>query len=199
MKEKKRILNPELKIGDRIKLLHMEGESTISPLTRGTVTDIVIDPFDSNSKLILVKWDDGGMLQLISTVDKWIFDDKEKLTEDTKFDFYGENSEIFKLFDWKFLRKYLKSIQKSGIINMLGSAPLLYCGSEHLDRYYGEDKGDDESFQEALEMSDTAKQKMIQGTMSWMEKNNKEITIENVNKYIRKLSIKILEIYMNFY
>jgi hypothetical protein len=126
---------------------------------------------------------------------------KKRISEenDTKLDFYAENSEIFKLFDWKFLKKYLKVIQKTGIVNMLESSPLLYCGSEHLDRYYGEDKEDDENFKEALEMSDEAKQKMIQGTINWMEKNNKEITVENANKYIRKLSVTLLTIYANFY
>jgi len=201
MEEKKRTLNPEVKNGDRIKLLYMAGETSVSPLTKGTVIKVCDDPLVSNAKLITVNWDDGSKLNLLSNIDKWVLDEKKRISEenDTKLDFYAENSEIFKLFDWKFLKKYLKVIQKTGIVNMLESSPLLYCGSEHLDRYYGEDKEDDENFKEALEMSDEAKQKMIQGTINWMEKNNKEITVENANKYIRKLSVTLLTIYANFY
>jgi hypothetical protein len=82
---------------------------------------------------------------------------------------------------------------------MFGAAPLLYCGSEHIDRYYGENKEDDESFQDVLEMADDAKQKMVQGTMKWLEDNNKEISVESANRYVRKLSEKIIELYVIFY
>jgi len=32
-----------------------------------------------------------------------------------------------------------------------------------------------------------------------MEKNNKEVTIDSVNTYIKKLSVKIIELYATFY
>jgi hypothetical protein len=103
------------------------------------------------------------------------------------------------LFDWRFLNKYLKVIQKTGIVNMFGAGFTLYCGKEHLERYYGEDKEDDENFQEALEMADKAKQKMIQGTVNWMESNGKEVTVDSINTYIRRLSVKLVELYATFY
>lgn len=202
---KKRALNPSLDVGDRIELYYMEGETGVPPGTEGTVMDIAPDPFSPDSSLIKVKWDNGSSLSLCSDVDKWkMAKDEERLNEESlgtsnEYEFFGKNEEIFDLFDWRFLRKYLKVIQKTGIVNMFSSSHLLYCGSEHLERYYGEGKEDDENFQEALEMADTAKDKMIQGTVKWLEKNNKEVTVENANRYISKLGKKILELYVTFY
>jgi hypothetical protein len=201
---KKRPVNPPLSEGDRIELYYMEGESSVPMGTEGTVVSIDDDPFDRETKLIRVKWDNGSSLSICSDVDKWKMARPEKIDEQDEgssreYDFFGKNEELFDLFDWRFLRKYLKVIQQTGIVNMLGSAPLLYCGSEHLDRYYGEGKEDDESFQQALEMADEAKQKMIQGTVKWLEENNKEVTIENANSYIRRLSLKIVQLYATFY
>ena len=38
-------LNPELKVGDRIMCLYMEGETSVTPGTYGEVTKITRDPF----------------------------------------------------------------------------------------------------------------------------------------------------------
>ena len=199
---KKRPINPPLSTGDKIELYYMEGESSVPPGTEGTVVSIDDDPFDRNTKLIRVKWDTGSQLSLCTDVDKWKMarpETIEEQTSDPMYDFFGSNEELFDLFDWRFLRKYLKVIQKTGIVNMFGASPTLYCGSEHLDRYYGENKEDDKNFQEALEMSDTAKQKMIEGTVKWLEKNDKEVTVESANRYISKLAVKMVQLYASFY
>jgi len=197
----KRSLNPKLSVGDRIELYHMDGESSMRPGMEGTVTSVERDVFTNvpDSYLVGVKWDNGRSISLCSDVDIWKLA-KKKVNESAEMiKFFKSNEDLFKLFDWKFLREYLVKIQKSGIVNMLGSAPLLYCGSEHIDRYYGENKEDDESFQDVLEMADDAKQKMVQGTMKWLEDNNKEISVESANRYVRKLSEKIIELYVIFY
>lgn len=197
----RRSLNPPLSVGDRVELYLMDGETSMRPGMEGVVTEIVrdINSKDPDAKLIGVKWDNGSSLKLCSDVDLWKLA-KKKLDESKEImDFYKKNEDLFKLFDWKFLREYLIKIQKSGIVNMLGCAPLLYCGSEHLDRYYGENKEDDEDFQEVLDMADESKQKMIDGTVKWMEKYDIEITVENANKYIGRLSKKIVELYVTFY
>jgi len=203
---KKRPVNPPLSPGDRIELYYMEGESSVPMGTEGTVVNIDDDPFDRDTKLIRVKWDNGSSLAICSDVDKWKMAKEEKLDEQVEgegssreYDFFGKNEEIFDLFDWRFLNKYLKVIQKTGIVNMFGAGFTLYCGKEHLERYYGEDKEDDENFQEALEMADKAKQKMIQGTVNWMESNGKEVTVDSINTYIRRLSVKLVELYATFY
>jgi hypothetical protein len=204
---KKRPLNPPLNVGDKIELYHMEGENSIPLGTEGVVVSLDNDPFDRESKIIYVKWDNGSSLSLCSDVDSWKMARGHNIEEqidllfeqDSEYNFFRDNEEIFDLFDYRFLKKYLKVIQKTGIVNMFASAPLLYCGEEHLDRYYGEDREDDENFQEALEMADMAKNKMIQGTVNWLESKNKEVTVDNANSYIRRLSVKIVELYVAFY
>jgi hypothetical protein len=80
---------------------------------------------------------------------------------------------------------------------MLGSAPLLYSGRDHIERYYGEGKEDSPEFEEVLEIADEAKQKFIQGILSYME--NKDLDLDDihiVNNYAKKLAQKILKLYI---
>jgi len=200
-RSKKSNLNPELKIGDRIVLYHMDSESSVSPGDEGTVTNIAQDPFESaDAKIFSVKWDNGSTISLLSVCDVWKKVESE-INEDAQkqADFVIQNEEIFDSFDWRFLRQFLKMIQSSGIVNMFGAAPLLYAGREHIDRYYGEGREDEQEFQEVLDNADEAKNKMIDGTIKFMEKNNNPINVDSVNSKIRRLSQKILEIYMIFY
>ena len=191
-------INPELNVGDRIICYHMDGEhSTVSRGTEGTVMHISNDPFERDVKLINVKWDNGSTLSLISNIDTWKKVTK-KINEDRTFDFFAKNEEIFESFDWRFLREYLYKIRESSIINMFGASPLLYSGKDHIERYYGENPHNEESFEEVLDMADESKDKMIQGTIKFLENKDIEVSLENVNRYIKKLSQKILEIYMLF-
>lgn len=204
---KKRPLNPPVNVGDRVELYYMEKESSVPLGTEGTVTSVMKDPFKGETLLIGVKWDNGSKLKLCGDVDMWKTARSNNIEEqidllfeqDSEYEFFRDNEELFDLFDYRFLKKYLKVIQKTGIVNMFASAPLLYCGREHLDRYYGEDKEDDINFQEALEMADMAKQKMIEGTVKWLEHKNKEVTVETANTYIKRLSVKMVELYVAFY
>jgi cell division GTPase FtsZ len=80
---------------------------------------------------------------------------------------------------------------------MYGSSQLLYAGSEHIDRYYGEGKEDDEEFQEFLEQADEAKNKIIQGVIKYMNANGKDLDDMNaVNRFARHFSQKILGLYI---
>jgi hypothetical protein len=71
MNKKVNVLNPELSIGDNIMLLHMDGETSVPMGSIGKVTEINIDPFEENSKIISVMWDNGSSLALISSTDAW--------------------------------------------------------------------------------------------------------------------------------
>jgi hypothetical protein len=79
------MINPKLKIGDRVVLLDMENEDNMTPGTWGTVTRIshVFGTTDYG-----VKWDDGGSLNLLSDVDKW--DTNENRIENGKRPLKGE-------------------------------------------------------------------------------------------------------------
>ena len=196
-------LNPKLEVGDRIVLLHMEGETSVIPGTEGTVIKITRDPFEvPNEKIISVRWDNGSMLNLITTTDAWKKVEPKDITEQVQSDdwkFIVQNSDIFENFDWRWLREFLYKVRESGIVNMLGASPLLYSGKEHIERYYGEGNEDDDNFQEMLEMSDESKNKMIQGTLSYMEKNGKNLDdINLINRYIKNFAQKILGLYVVF-
>jgi hypothetical protein len=79
------MINPKLKIGDRVVLLDMENEDNMTPGTWGTVTRIshVFGTTDYG-----VKWDDGGSLNLLSDVDKW--DTNQNRIENGKRPLKGE-------------------------------------------------------------------------------------------------------------
>jgi hypothetical protein len=204
-------LNPELKVGDRIICYHMEGETGVPAGTTGTVSNISKDPFEDNGNIISVIWDNGSRLSLLSVTDAWKMAKPKKIEEakasslSKEYNFVANNPDIFQNFDWRFLRKYLFVLRETGIVNMYGASPLLYSGKEFIDRHYGDmltDNDDDdnfdtrqEKFNELLEMADKAKDKMIQGTLKYLESKGEEIEIDRVNNVIRRLSQKILELY----
>ena len=178
----------------------MEGETSVPPGTLGIVTRITSDPFESkNENLISVKWDNGSNLALITSTDAWKLAPKENIKEqrDDTWRHMTDNPDIFEHFDWRFFREFLEKIRKSGIVNMFGASSLLYSGKEHIDRYYGEGREDDDEFQNMLEDADTAKDKIVQGVVSYMQANNKGLDdMGSVNRYAENFSKKILRLYM---
>jgi hypothetical protein len=81
---------------------------------------------------------------------------------------------------------------------MFESSPFLFSGKEWIERYYGEDNEDNEDFQKMLEKADDAKNKMIQGTLKYMESKGKEIEIEEVNRILRRMAQKMVQLYVTF-
>jgi hypothetical protein len=71
MNKKVNALNPELSVGDKIMLLHMDGETSVPMGTIGKVTEISNDPFEADSLIISVSWDNGSNLAMISSTDAW--------------------------------------------------------------------------------------------------------------------------------
>lgn len=85
MKEK---INPKLKVGDRIILVHMDDEfSPVSPGSRGTVKNVHKMGWD-DSTTYGVEWDNGRTLNLLSDVDFWIKEtDFKKPLKESRIDF----------------------------------------------------------------------------------------------------------------
>jgi hypothetical protein len=195
----KRESNPPLNIGDQIMCYHMEGETSVPPGTLGVVTRISKDPFEHDEVMYSVKWDNGSNLSLISSTDIWK-KTKENVQESrVAYEFFVENSEIFDLFDWRFLRKFLYKLRDSGVINMFQSSPFLYSGKNWIDRYYGENQEDNESFQEVLEMADKSKDKMVQGLLKYMESKGLDFgDMDKVNNLIHRFANKIVNLYISF-
>ena len=85
------MINPELKIGDKVVLLNMDGETDMGYGEIGEVTKISVV---FGHKQYRVKWENGSTLDLLEDADKWMLEDdflrlKKKLKESytiTKFD-----------------------------------------------------------------------------------------------------------------
>ena len=201
MKKNFKEINPELKKGDVVMLLHMEGETGVPPGTTGVVSNVGRDPFEKDGNIIYVSWENGSRLSLISATDAWkkIGEKIQEQTLSPQYDFFNANPELFEHFDWKFLRKYLYKLRESGVINMLQAAPFLYSGKEWIDRYHGENQEDNEAFQDLLEMADEAKDKMVQGLVKFMSAKDIEMDdLDRVNHLLSKLALKINQLYMTF-
>ncbi len=197
-------LNPPLEVGDRIMCYHMEGETSVPPGTTGTVSKITSDPFEVGDEYIIhVKWDNNSILSLLTKTDAWKKVEKDNLKEErdseSTWKFITQNPDVFENFDWRWIREYLYKIRKSGIVNMFGSSPFLYSGKEHIERYYGENQEDNEAFQDVLDIADEAKNKMIQGVIKYMEKNNKNLDdIGLVNRFVQNFANKLVGVYIAF-
>ena len=197
-------LNPPLNVGDEIVCFHMEHETSVPPGTKGVVTKVQKDPFESDddSLIISVNWENGSKLSLVSATDAWKKIQEKQIDEQTgsnEYDFFNKNSDIFDNFDWRFFRNYMDKVRETGIVNVFSAAPLLYSGKKHIDRYYGENPSNPEKFEELLDMADDARDKMAQGAMSWMESKGREIDLDDINRQLPKLAQKILKLWMEFY
>lgn len=196
--------NEQLEVGDKIMVYHMEGELGVPAGTTGIVKKITQDPFEKDGFIINVSWDNGSTLSLLSVTDVWkkIEEEPKNIDESTDkgdWDFITNNADVFENFDWRWFREFLSKIRDSGIINMFGASPLLYSGKKHIDRYYGEGREDDRAFQEVLEDAEESKNKIIQGVIKYMEKNNKDLdNMEMVNRYANHFSQQLLGLYIVF-
>lgn len=66
------MINPELKVGDRVILLTMEGEPDMSYGEGGIVERISVV---FGHKQYKVKWDNDRTLDLLEDADKWMFEE----------------------------------------------------------------------------------------------------------------------------
>lgn len=124
---------------------------------------------------------------------------KKRMVEDEgeKFKNLIKNGEIFKFFNMKFLQKYLIAVRDSGITNMFGASPYLYLGSERIEHEFKyKEIPDEEAFEKVLEMADQAQGEMVNGVIKVLESKNIEPTIEQINRYLKTYSSKVLQNYM---
>jgi hypothetical protein len=196
------MMNPEVKPGDRIICFHMEGELAVPPGTKGTVLKVGRDPFESpDERIIRVSWDNGSTLSLLTSTDYWKLDKQkveEQVNEPNDYKIFKKNPDFFKYFDWKYLRNFLLLVREAGPVNMFEAGPFLFSGREWIDRYYGEGKEDDEDFQEMLDAADGAKDKMIQGTVDYLQNNKENWDVEDANYWIKKFASQMVAVYVSF-
>ena len=83
---------------------------------------------------------------------------------------------------------------------MFGSSPFVYMDAEHLERYYGEDREEDENFQNLLEIQDEARSKFLSGLVEFAQLKNIDLDNDSkINSLARKLGTSLLQYYMMFY
>jgi hypothetical protein len=193
------MLNQKLNKGDRVLLLHMEGEM-VSPGTKGTVSNISKDPFEKDGVIYSVRWDDGGNLSLLSVTDAW-----KKIEEPIKESFeqakwFVNNKIIIECFDTRFLGQFLEKVRQSGITNMFGASPYLYMGRERIENEFKyKNIHNEEVFEEVLDMADESQTKMIDGVMKVIEKEGEEVSVELVNRRIQRYSTLFLNYWMRLH
>jgi hypothetical protein len=186
---------PELEVGDKIILLHMEGEF-MSPGTKGTVTSVERDPFVKQGMIYGVKWENGRTLNLLSVADAWTLDKTEIKEQFDSGKYLHQNADLIKFFDVKKLFNFLSLLRKSGVVNMLAAAPYLYLGRERIahEFYYNRPANEDE-FEEMLDKADEAQYEMINGVTKYLKSKNEEINIDNINRQLKNFSNKMIVYY----
>jgi hypothetical protein len=190
------MIKQELNVGDRVKLLYMDGETSIEPGTEGTVVKSLVL---FGTKQYAVKWDNGSELDLISSVDAWKKIEPKKLDESFNEDPFYQNIDTFRFFKMKFFQEFLKKIRECGVTNMFGAAPYLYMGRQRMEVDFNYHNVENEICDDVLEMADQAQSEMINGVIKYMNENNKEIDIDKVNRNVRKFATSIVVLYMNLY
>lgn len=189
------MINPKLKPGDRVILLHMGGETSVLPGTWGTVKKSYelfgTDQYD-------VQWDNGSSLSLIGDEDMWDTKERKKKTikEDDRNNFFMKNIDVFKYFNMKFLKKYLLMIRESSITNMLAAAPYLYMGRERIEHEFKyKEIHNEEAFEEVLDHADQAQAEMINGVINYLEDKGIDEDMGNINRYLHRFASKIVQTY----
>jgi hypothetical protein len=189
------MINPKLKPGERVILLHMNDETSVLPGTWGTVKRVYelfgTDQYD-------VEWDNGSTLSLIGDEDMWDNKERKKKTikEDDRNKFFMDNIDVFKYFNMKFLKKYLLMIRESSITNMYGAGPYLYMGRERIEHEFKyQDIHNEDAFEEVLDHANQAQAEMINGVINYLEEKGIEGDMSSVNRYLQRFATKIVQTY----
>lgn len=215
----KKTKNPELKEGDKIVLIHMDGES-LDPGTKGTVIGIEKVPKFAPSDLgyaYKVDWYDESdgrsisRLLLLPETDFWMYD-YENIQERFKFgNEQDENSveeeynfiSLFKKSDFNRFLDYVELIRQSGLVNMFQSAQFYGNGREYLQKFidlhtHGDEMDDEkeEIYEKLLNDADFVRNMFINAAINKVESKNGEVTPENVRKNMKLLIERAFQQYV---
>lgn len=209
------MINPDLEVGQEVILLHMDGETSIAPGTKGKV---IAKSSVFGDMQYTVNWENGSQLAIISSVDLWdtpenlknrkkrvqeVEISKKSITEVDEFERSKsllKNIDVFKHFNMKFLNQYLKMVRDSSIVNMFGAAPYLYIGKDRIEHEFKySDIHDEDAFNKVLENANLAQAEMINGVINVLKAEGKEESLENINRYLKRYATKVLMNYMNLF
>jgi hypothetical protein len=189
-------MNPKLKVGDRVSLLYMSEEVSISPGECGVVKSV-----DNVSGVTQygVNWDNGSRLALLSDTDAWKLEKKQiKEDEIDRMNVLYKNIDVFRFFKMGFLRKYLLVVREASIVNMIGAGDYLWMGSERIKHEFKyKDIHNEEAFEEMLSMADQAQSEMINGVINYLESKGIEEDMPTINRYLKRFATMIVQNYIN--
>lgn len=195
-------INPELKKDDRVVCITMDGETSVKYGDKGTVVSkTIVFGVDQYG----VNWDNGSKLQLLADADKWMLEDdfnlmksrKNKINENDNHRNIVERSYLFKIINMVLMDKFLITLRKSGITNMIQAAPYLYMGRERIEHELKYSDKDNEYIDEVLDMADTIQAELINSSIKYLENKGQEPDLGNINRTLRKLSTDIVNVYIN--
>jgi hypothetical protein len=188
-------VNPELKPGDRIMLIHMEDPyPSVTPTDTGTVVKKIsllgVDGYEIN-------WDNGSKLSIWNDVDIWR-KEKNKIQEHYGDDYIISNLDVVGFYNILFFHKYLETLRKTGIVNMLSASPYLYIGKRRLASEL--DSTDAEitpEIQNLLDLADEAQARMVKGAIKRLEEEKKVVDVTNINRMVKKDATTILGLFIS--
>lgn len=212
-------LNPELKTGDRIILVHMEDESLGTGI-KGEVLGISKTPSfgGKDSYQYQMRWfDDEGnsfsSLSLLPDADAWIMDQEFEQKNIQEINFKnlddliskGDFLSVFSKKDLEEVYKFLELERQIGSHNMaLEGGKFLMVGPSYIEdffklqRYhidYDEDK--EILIERLLSRSQNMRDMFIRNAMKYLENQDKELSINNVQRTMMRLAQTAKEFWMN--
>jgi len=212
----KKGLNPKLDVGDRIILVHMDGED-VGPGTKGEVIKIEkIPSFGSSVDYqYRVNWfDDGGKvistLSLLPDVDGWLLDEEKGDIQEINFKSLddliskGDFLACFSKRDLDEVYKFLELERRIGSHNMaMEGGKFLLMGPDYirdffkLQSYHREPDEDkqiliDKLVDRAQDMYDL----FVRASIKYLENKDREITIPAVQKTMVRLASTAKQFWM---
>jgi hypothetical protein len=212
-------LNPELKKGDRIVLVYMDGE-TLGPGTKGEVLEIGNAPKFSPKDLgymYSVQWfdEDGNpisRLSLLPETDAWIFDKDSKIENIQEIDFRnlddliskGDFLAVFSKKELEGVYGFLNLEKKISSHNMaLEGGKFLLTGPSYIEDYfklqrYHTDYSENKEIliKELISRSQNMRDLFIRNAMKYLENQEREISIDNIQRTMIRLAQTAKEFWM---
>jgi hypothetical protein len=212
----KKGLNPKLDVGDRIILVHMDGED-VGPGTKGEVIKIEkIPSFGSSVDYqYRVNWfDDGGKvistLSLLPDIDGWLLDEEKKDIQEINFKSLddliakGDFLACFSKRDLDEVYKFLELERQIGSHNMaMEGGKFLLMGPDYirdffkLQSYHRKPDEDKEILIDKLvDRAQDIYDLFVRASIKYLENKDKEITIPAVQRTMGRLATTAKQFWM---
>lgn len=113
--------------------------------------------------------------------------------------------DIFQNIDNKVFFEFLTKIRNSGIVNMFESGQFIVSGPEYLKKFIEFDEMktgreyDPDMVDELLELSKKTQSEMVMAAMNMIEKEDGDLSTNNINRKLRTLTSQALRYYIMMY